>query len=198
MRHSSAISIFGLSFSLALFPAAIVPRGEATAVLAGGCFWGTEAVFEHLKGVHSVMSGFASAPSGTAVPVEAVRIVYDPDTISYRQLLEVFFQVAHDPTTRDRQGPDEGAEYRAAVLYQTPAERDAATGYVAELVKGKKYSALIVTEVLSLSKFSLAESFHQDYGFKHPTEPYVVYNDAPKLVRLKKEFPALYQEQRAP
>ncbi|HEU5219341.1 MAG TPA: peptide-methionine (S)-S-oxide reductase MsrA [Gemmatimonadales bacterium] len=198
MRATRVLAVPGLLLALGLLPAMVTPPGEATAVLAGGCFWGTEAVFEHLKGVHSVVSGFATAPAGMRVPVEAVQIVYDPAKISYRQLLEVFFQVAHDPTSRDKQGPDEGPEYRAAVFYANPVERDAANAYMEELANSKRFRGPIVTELLSLTNFRVAAPFHQDYGFKHPTEPYVVYNDAPKLVQLKKDFPALYQEQRAP
>ena len=197
LSNSFALGIATSSLP-ALHAAAPAPRADAAAILAGGCFWGTEAVYEHLKGVRSVTSGFANAPAGTPVAVEAVRIVYDPAIISYWQLLEVFFAVAHDPTSRDRQGPDAGAEYRAVVFYQTDQERDAAGAYLAELVKGKRFAKPIVTEVLSLAKFTVAPSFHQDYGFQHPDEPYIVQNDAPKLVHLKRDFPALYQERRAP
>ena len=198
MRHSRPLALASLTIGLALLPAAAAPRAEATAFLAGGCFWGTEAVFEHLKGVQSVVSGFATAPSGTDGPVESVKIVYDPAMISYRKLLEVFFLVAHDPTSRDVQGPDAGPEYRGAVFFQGQDDRDAATAYIAELTREQRFKRPIVTTVLPLEKFSTAPAFHQDYGFKHPTEPYIVYNDAPKLVHLKKDFPTLYQEQRAP
>jgi peptide-methionine (S)-S-oxide reductase len=175
----------------------------ATAVLAGGCFWGTEAVFEHLRGVVSVTSGFAR-PAGSGgdlakwVPVEAVQVVYDPSRITYRQLLEVFFTVAHDPTSRDRQGPDEGAEYRAVAFYQTPAEHEAINAYVVELKNAKRFARPIVTEVRSFGKFTAAPELHQDYGRKHPDDGYIVQNDAPKLVSLKQSFPALYVAQAAP
>jgi peptide-methionine (S)-S-oxide reductase len=168
----------------------------AEAVLAGGCFWGVEAVFEHVRGVQSVTSGFARY--GDPVAVEAVRIVYDPSVVEYRQLLEVFFAVAHDPASRDRQGPDIGPEYRAAVLYQSPAERETARSLMAELAKAGRFTRPIVTELRQLSAFTVAAPLHQDYGFKHPDDAYIVRNDAPKLVHLKESFPALYQERRSP
>jgi len=171
------------------------PAPTAEAFFAGGCFWGVEAVFEHVRGVQSVTSGFARY--GDPVAVEAVRIVYDPSRIGYRQLLEVFFAVAHDPTTRDRQGPDIGPEYRAVVLYQDPVERDAASTLVAGLVKAGRFKQPIVTELRQLSTFTVAEAYHQDYGARHPTDPYILRNDAPKLAHLRERFPALYQEHRS-
>ena len=168
---------------------------EASAVLAGGCFWGVEAVFEHVRGVQSVTSGYARY-SGNDAPnsVEAVRVSYDPSRVTYRQLLEVFFLVAHDPTTRDRQGPDAGPEYRAAVLYQDEAQRAAAVAYVTELTAAGSLARPIVTEVRSLTRFHVAEAFHQDYAARNPGAPYIVQNDAPKLARLQQRFPTLYQE----
>lgn len=175
----------------------IAPQAPmAEAVLAGGCFWGVEAVFEHVKGVRSATSGFARY--GDPFAVEAVRIVYDPQQVQFRQLLEVFFAVAHDPTSRDRQGPDIGQEYRAAVLYQTPAEREAAKSFMRELATAGRFPRPIVTELRQLSAFAVAAPFHQDYGARHPDDPYIVRNDAPKLARLKTRFPALYQELRSP
>ena len=171
---------------------------EATAVLAGGCFWGVEAVFEHVRGVQSVTSGFAQySGASSPVPVEAVRIVYDPARVTYTQLLEVFFLVAHDPTSRDRQGPDAGPEYRAVVLYQGPAEREAAKEYMSELTRTGRFPRPIVTEVLALSGFRVAEAAHQDFAARHPTDPYIVQNDAPKLLRLQQLFPSLYEKPRA-
>lgn len=174
---------------------------DATVVLAGGCFWGTEAVFEHLRGVRSVTSGFArywKVPSPGHVPIEAVRVVYDPSQISYQQLLEVFFTVAHDPTSRDRQGPDAGPEYRAVAFYEDGRERDIAQAYVAELTRAQRFTRPIVTEVRALTGFEIAPAFHQDYAARHPDEPYIVHNDAPKVAHLKKAFPSLYQDFRAP
>ena len=172
------------------------PAPTAEAYLAGGCFWGVEAVFEHVRGVQSVTSGFAKY--GDSGSVEAVRIVYDPSRIAYRQLLEVFFAVAHDPTSRDRQGPDIGPEYRAVVLFQVSAERETAGALVTEWDKSGRYKQPIVTEIRQLSKFTVAEALHQDYGARHPTDPYILRNDAPKLAHLRESFPGLYQERRSP
>lgn len=174
----------------------------ATLVLAGGCFWGVEAVFEHVRGVHSVTSGYASYglpnEDHSPVPIEAVRITYDPRVITHRQLLEVFFTIAHDPTSRDRQGPDAGPEYRAVVFHASDEEQRASEAYRDELTRQRRFARPIVTEVRRLADFQIAEPFHQDYASRHPNEPYIVHNDAPKLVRLKQQFPALHQEQRAP
>jgi peptide-methionine (S)-S-oxide reductase len=127
-----------------------------------------------------------------------VRIVYNPSQVTYRQLLEVFFLVAHDPTTRDRQGPDRGPEYRAVVFSQSSTEHDAAAAYVGELTRARRFPRPIVTEVRSLERFSVAEAFHQNYAFLHPTAPYIVQNDAPKLAALQQRFPQVYQKNRAP
>jgi len=176
--------------------------GTETAVLAGGCFWGVELTFEHVRGVRSVTSGFAryAMPDGTASPVavEAVQIVYDPARVSYRQLLEVFYTIAHDPTSRDRQGPDAGPEYRAIAYYQTHEQQTAIASYVAELRGSGGVTRPIVTETQPLRRFVPAEPFHQDYGARHPDAPYVVQNDLPKLKNLRTRYPALYQEERAP
>ncbi len=175
----------------------------ASIVLAGGCFWGIEAVFEHVRGVQAVASGFArywTLPSRdpSQVPIEAVRIVYDPSKITYRELLEVFFTVAHDPTSRDRQGPDVGPEYRAVVFYEAGRERDMAEAYMAELVRTQRFQRPIVTELRLLAGFEIAPAYHQDYAARHPADPYIVQNDTPKLVRLKEAFPSLFQDRRAP
>ena len=175
---------------------------NATLVLAGGCFWGVEAVFEHIRGVHSVTSGYAGYGSPnedhSPVSVEAVRVTYDPRVITHRQLLDVFFTIAHDPTSRDRQGPDAGPEYRAVVFSVSDEEQKASEAYRDELTGQGRFAGPIVTEVHRLVNFQIAEPFHQDYASRHPNDPYIVYNDAPKLVRLKRQFPALYREQRAP
>lgn len=187
--------------TLALAFADDPPRPD-TLVLAGGCFWGVEAVFEHIRGVQSVTSGYAryGQPNEdhSPVPIEAVRITYDPKVITHRQLLEVFFLVAHDPTSRDRQGPDVGPEYRAVVFHASDLEQKESEAYVADLSRQGRFKHPIATEVRRLAGFEIAELFHQDYASKHPTDPYIVYNDEPKLVHLKQRFPALYQEQRAP
>ena len=175
-----------------------------TAIFAGGCFWGIEAVFEHLKGVKLAESGYAgggkSSPSyddvssGETGHAESVRVVYDPAQISYDQLLEVFFSVAHDPTQLNRQGPDVGTQYRSAIFYRGDAQRRAAEAYVARLRAAKTFSRPIVTQIAPLRAFYVAEAYHQDYMKHHPTQPYIVYNDAPKVEHLKKQFPALYRD----
>jgi peptide-methionine (S)-S-oxide reductase len=175
--------------TLALVALAVVtPKTvEETAVFAGGCFWGVESVFEHVRGVTSVVSGYAAGH------VESVQVRFDPAVISYRQLLEVFFLVAHDPTTRDRQGPDVGPEYRAIVFYRNAAQRQAASGYLQELAAARVFPGRIVTEIQAFQTFELGEAFHQDYAARHPDQPYIVFNDAPKLEHLRSRFPALFR-----
>jgi len=183
-------------------PRPAAPR-EASAVFAGGCFWGVEWVFEHLRGVKSVVAGYSGgstvAPTyeqvgaGTTGHAEAVRVVYDPGEVSYRQLLEVFFLVAHDPTTRDRQGPDVGPDYRAIVFVRDSGERREVESYISELAARRLFAGPIVTEVRPVQPFYPAEAYHQHYAARHPTEPYIRINDAPKLVRLRRLFPALYR-----
>jgi peptide-methionine (S)-S-oxide reductase len=189
-------------------PAEPAPTGVAassdTAVFAGGCFWGVEAVFEHLKGVSSATSGYAggSAPSpsyeqvssGATGHAEAVLVVYDPAEISYDQLLQVFFTVAHDPTQLNRQGPDVGTQYRSAVFYRNAAQRQATEGYIAKIREARLYRGDVVTEVATLRAFHPAEAYHQNYLVRHPNQPYIVINDAPKLEHLRRQFPALYRE----
>ena len=174
----------------------------AVAVFAGGCFWGVEAVFEHLKGVGRVTSGYtggrsrppvtyAAVGTGRTGYAEAVRVEYDPSVISYGQLLKVFFSVAHDPTQLNRQGPDVGTQYRSAIFYADPEQQRVAQGYIAQLEAAKAYPKPIVTQVAPLRRFYQAEDYHQDYMRHHPDEPYIVYHDAPKLVNLKRQFPQL-------
>ena len=175
-----------------------------TAVFAGGCFWGIEAVFEHVKGVKDVVSGYAggsvSSPSyedvssGETGHAEAVRVVYDGSQVSYGQLLQVFFSVAHDPTQLNRQGPDFGSQYRSAIFYGNDAQKKAAQGYIAQLTNEKIFPSPIVTEIAPLQRFYAAEDYHQDYMVHHPNQPYIVINDAPKVAHLKRAFPALYRE----
>ena len=174
-----------------------------TAVFAGGCFWGIEAVFEHIKGVRSAVSGYTggktASPSyedvstGSTGHAESVRVVYDPAVVSYGQLLQVFFSVAHDPTQLNRQGPDHGTQYRSAIFYRTPAQQRAAEGYVRQLTAAKTFAKPIVTQIVPLTVFYQAEDYHQDYMVHHPNQPYIVYNDAPKVAQLKAQFPQLYQ-----
>ena len=185
-------------------PSVDVPAGDhhqATAVLAGGCFWGVEAVFEHLKGVSDVVSGYAGGEAKTAHyemvetgrtgHAESVRVTYDPSQISYGKLLQVFFAVAHDPTQLNRQGPDEGPQYRSAIFYQSEDQKRVAEAYIRQLNDAKTFKHRIATEVVPLPAFYPAEAYHQDFIEHNPGNPYVVYNDLPKLAQLKKKFPEL-------
>lgn len=177
--------------------------GKAVAVFAGGCFWGVEAVFEHVRGVSDATSGYAGGSRLTArYPIvgtgrtghaESVRVTYDPSQVSYGQLLRVFFSVAHDPTQVDRQSPDVGPQYRSALFTTGKAQRDVAAAYIAQLDAAKVFDRRIATKIEPLDGFYPAEAYHQDYLRLHPDEPYIVYNDAPKLVALKRMFPALYR-----
>src|SRR5215813_2654843 len=179
-------------------------KGEQTAVLAGGCFWGVEAVFEHVKGVTRVESGYAggtadsaqydTVSSGRTGHAESVQITYDPSQITYGQLLKVFFAVAHDPTELNRQGPDVGTQYRSAIFYANDEQKRIAESYVAQLDQAKVFPHKIATEVAPLKSFYKAEDYHQNYLVNHPNEPYIVYNDLPKLKALRKELPELYRE----
>lgn len=176
---------------------------EQVAVLAGGCFWGVEAVFEHTKGVKRVESGYAgggsadahyeAVSSGISGHAEAVRIVYDPAQISYGRLLRIFFSVAHDPTQLNRQGPDVGTQYRSEIFATDARQSEIARAYIAQLDAAKRFPARIVTEVESLKAFYPAESYHQDYARRNPTQPYIVRHDLPKISALQKMFPELYR-----
>jgi peptide-methionine (S)-S-oxide reductase len=184
-----------------------IPRaakpGKAVAVFAGGCFWGVEAVFEHVRGVTDATSGYSGGGAlsahyqlvgtGRTGHAESVRVTYDPSQVTYGQLLKVFFSVAHDPTQLDRQSPDVGPQYRSEVFTASKAQRDVATAYIAQLDAAKVFDKRIATRVEPLDGFYPAEAYHQDYLRLHPDEPYIVYNDAPKLVELKRLFPALYR-----
>ena len=163
------------------------PAATERAVFAGGCYWGVEAVFEHVRGVTSAVSGFSDG-------IESVEVTFDPAVVTYRQLLEVFFTVAHDPTSRDRQGPDAGREYRGVVFHQTSAQRDEAVRFIAELERSGRLARPVVTELQPLPGFRPAPQSEQDYLARHLTEPYIVINDLPKLARLRQLFPQLYAE----
>ena len=175
-----------------------------TAVLAGGCFWGVEAVFEHVKGVEDVVSGFAAGAAENAQyqqvgssktqHAEAVRIVYDPAKVTYGQLLKIFFSVAHDPTQLNRQGPDVGPQYRSAVFIANPDEQRAVEAYIEQITDAEIYRKPIVTEVAPLQGFHAAGSNHQNFAARNPNHPYIVINDAPKIARLKREWPEYYRE----
>jgi peptide-methionine (S)-S-oxide reductase len=178
-------------------------KGEQIAVLAGGCFWGVEAVFEHVKGVSDVKSGYSGGSTETARyekvgtgetgHAESVKITYDPAKISYGQLLKVFFSVAHDPTELNRQGPDTGTQYRSAIFYANDEQKRIAQAYIDQLNQARVFGGPIVTEVAALKSFNEAEAYHQNYLVNHPDEPYIVINDMPKVENLKKELPALYK-----
>jgi peptide-methionine (S)-S-oxide reductase len=180
-----------------------VPTREATAVFAGGCFWGVDAVFKHTKGVSNVVSGYAGGSAATAQYLtvgtgmtghaESVQITYDPSKISYAELLKIFFQVAHDPTQLDRQGPDVGTQYRSAIFYADDGQKGVAQRYIKQLTQAKAFPNPIVTQVTALEKFYPAEDYHQNYLALHPNQPYIIHYDLPKLAQLKKEFPALYK-----
>ena len=177
---------------------------RATAVFAGGCFWGVEAVFEHVRGVLDVRSGYSGGrvdrpgygevSEGTTGHAEAVEVVYDPTVVSYGQLLSVFFTVAHDPTQLDRQGPDRGSQYRSAIFYRGPAQQRAAQAYVRRLTVARAFGDRpVVTRIEPLQAFWPAEDYHQDFARLHPDHPYIRHWDAPKLVDLRTELPSLYR-----
>ncbi len=180
-----------------------IPAGKQVAVFAGGCFWGVEAVFEHVKGVSDAKSGYSG---GTAKNrklrcserritghAEAVQVTFDPAKVTYEQLLDVFFKVAHDPTELDRQGPDEGPQYRSSIFYVDEGQKKAASNYIEKLGAARSvYKKPIVTQVVPLEKFYDAEAYHQNYLPRNLDSPYIIYHDLPKLENLKKQFPALY------
>jgi peptide-methionine (S)-S-oxide reductase len=187
-------------------PAVDEPKAPApskqTAVVAGGCFWGIQAVFQHVKGVISATSGYSggsvknpgyeTVSSGATGHAESVQIVYDPSQVTYGELLRVFFSVAHDPTELNRQGPDEGTQYRSVIFYANDEQKKIAAAYIAQLDQANVYSHKIVTQVVPFQAFYPAEAYHQNYATRHPNDPYIMYNDAPKVADLHKEFPALY------
>lgn len=180
----------------------LASKGEQKVILAGGCFWGIEAVFEHVKGVTDVKVGYSGGTAKTADyetvstgrtgHAESVEITYDPSRVSYGQLLKVFFAVAHDPTELNRQGPDSGTQYRSAIFYSGEEQKRIALAYVAQLNQAKVFARPIVTEVVALNSFYPAEAYHQDYAANHPDDSYIVYNDAPKVEDLRKKLPELY------
>lgn len=178
------------------------PAKLQTAVFAGGCFWGVEAVFEHTRGVAGVRSGYAGGTAesanydkvsaGETGHAEAVEVSFDPDQVSYEQLLEVFFTVAHNPTELNRQGPDEGPQYRSAIFYTGEDQKNVTQAFIEKLSAQKTYKDPIVTQVVPLEKFFEAEAYHQDYLPRNLKSPYIVYHDLPKLENLKKHFPTLF------
>lgn len=178
-------------------------KSQETAVVAGGCFWGIQAVFQHLKGVVSSTSGYSGGAaktahyeevsSGSTGHAESVKIVFDPSQISYGQILMIFFSVGHNPTELNRQGPDYGTQYRSSIFYASEEQKKIAEAYIAQLDAAKIYGQPIVTQVVPLQGFYAAEGYHQDYLKHHTYEPYIVINDLPKLNNLKKEYPELYR-----
>lgn len=178
-------------------------KGKQTAVFAGGCFWGVDGVFKHVKGVSSVISGYSggsaataqyqTVSTGTTGHAESVKITYDPSQISYSELLRIFFSVATDPTELNRQGPDTGTQYRSVIFYVNNDQKQTALAYIHQLDEAKVFSAPIVTQVVPFEAFYPAEEYHQNFLELHPDNPYIVFNDLPKLRQLKKEFPDLYR-----
>jgi peptide-methionine (S)-S-oxide reductase len=178
--------------------------GADTVVFAGGCFWGVQAVFEHVKGVKSAVSGYAGGhlrspsyedvSSGATGHAESVQVIFDPSQVTFGRLLEIFFAVAHDPTEKDRQGPDVGTQYRSAVFYTSDEQRRVVEAYIAQLTRAKVYSQPIVTEVSRLNAFYPAEAYHQHYAMLHPESPYIATYDLPKLSALKSRYPQLYRD----
>lgn len=187
-------------------PALDAPRasapGKQSVVLAGGCFWGIQAVFQHVKGVLSATSGYAGGSAKTAEyeivssgetgHAESVQVVYDPSQITFGGLLRIFFSVAHDPTELNRQGPDEGTQYRSSIFYSSDEQKHIADAYIAQLDQAKVFRKPIVTKVVPLQGFYPAEAYHQNYAALHPNQPYIYFNDAPKVEHLRQEFPDLY------
>jgi peptide-methionine (S)-S-oxide reductase len=192
-----------LVFSLGAISNASAAPAEQTAVFAGGCFWGVDAVFKHVKGVMNVESGYAGGnvatahyemvSAGNTGHAESVRVRFDPAIVSFQQLLQVFFAVAHDPTQLNRQGPDEGSQYRSAIFYTSAEQQKIAQSYIQKLAVAHAFSAPIVTQLVPLQQFYPAEDYHQNYLVLHPYQPYIVFNDKPKLEKLRKQFPVLYQ-----
>jgi peptide-methionine (S)-S-oxide reductase len=209
-----ALAIATSNFALAAERSVVLPAPAQdvtstapteTAVFAGGCFWGVQAVFQHTKGVLNAVSGYAGGDkttahyevvgSGLTGHAESVQVTYDPKQVSYGQLLQVFFSVAHDPTQYNRQGPDSGTQYRSAIFYATPQQKDTAEKYIAQLDAAKVFPRHIVTQVAPLKGFFAAEGYHQDYATLHPDSPYIATFDLPKIANLKTTMPEVWREQ---
>jgi peptide-methionine (S)-S-oxide reductase len=200
--HSESVEHGPIPAPTSDLPLATSP-GRATAVFAGGCFWGTQAVFERVKGVISTAAGYSGGTAGSANyeavssettdHAESVQVIYDPSRLTYGQLLRVFFTI-HDPTTRDRQGPDEGTSYRSAIFYANDDQKRIAEAYIAQLDAAHAWKHKIVTQVVPLKAFYRAEEYHQDYALKNPNNPYIMVCDRPKITTLKADYPDLYVE----
>ena len=204
-RHDApAVAVPDATVTTGATSAVTSTAGRETAVLAGGCFWGMEGVYEHVKGVLEVVSGYAggsaaaadyeTVSTGSTGHAESVRITFDPSQVSYATLLKVYFAVAHDPTELNRQGPDVGPQYRSEIFTVNEEQARIARAYIAQLDSAKVFAAPIVTRVAPLAKFYPAEAYHQDYMLHHPNEPYIVFNDRPRVEHLKQQFPQLYRE----
>jgi peptide-methionine (S)-S-oxide reductase len=195
---------FAGSYSRAADTAAQAGKGAQTAVFSGGCFWGVDAVFKHVKGVTNVVSGYSGGtlpnPSyemvstGTTGYAESVQVTYDPSKVAYDQLLRVFFFVAHDPTELNRQGPDSGTQYRSVIFYTNEEQKREAQAYIAGLERRKAFPQPIVTQVVAMGHFYPAEEYHQNFLERNPDNPYIVYNDLPKLDHLRSQCPDLYKQ----
>ena len=202
-RPLSAVLLLGLLIAASAPAPAAAPPTDQRVVLAGGCFWGMQLVFEQLKGVDRVVAGYAGGEAATAQyetvstgatgHAESVEITYDPAKISFKSLLDVYFKVAHDPTELNRQGPDSGTQYRSAIFFTNAAQKKIADDYIAQLDHAKTFPEPIVTQVVPLKGFYPAEAYHQNYLERHPDNPYIVINDLPKLDLLREKFPQLYK-----
>lgn len=207
-RRQAATAVAAAAATAAAIPDPAVDEklatkpGQETLVLAGGCFWGVQTVFKHIKGVKRSTAGYSggtlknpdyeSVSSGTTGHAESVEIVYDPSVITLGQLLKVFFSVVHDPTQLNRQGPDTGTQYRSAIFYDSPEQQRIAQAYVDQLNQAKLFSKPIVTQIVPLDRFYSAEGYHQDYAEHHPENPYIQICDIPKIKNLEKQFPNLW------
>jgi peptide-methionine (S)-S-oxide reductase len=203
----AAIACTSSNAATAAMPAPAVDaapaKGQQTAVVAGGCFWGIQAVFQHVKGVTKAVSGYSGGDAKTAEyevvstgdtgHAESVQITYDPSQVSYGQLLQVFFSVALDPTQLNRQGPDSGTQYRSVIFYQNDEQKRVAEAYIAQLDNAKVFAKPIVTQVVPLKAFYPAEAYHQNYATLHPDDPYIAFNDAPKVDHLRELLPSMYK-----
>ncbi len=197
------ISSIARALILAAFLPLVAAAQTQTAVFSGGCFWGVDAVFKHVKGVTKVVSGYSGGEAATAHydivsegmsgHAESVQVTFDPSKVTYETLLQVFFSVAHDPTELNYQGPDHGTQYRSAIWFANADQQKAAQAFIADLTQKKVYKQAIVTEVVPLKKFYPAEDYHQNYLAQHMTQAYIVYNDIPKVENLKAKYPELYR-----
>jgi peptide-methionine (S)-S-oxide reductase len=204
VADSAPVVLAGMNIDPPVDIPATKVKGEQTIVLAGGCFWGIEAVFEHLKGVSNVVSGYSggtaatanydTVSTGTTGHAEAVKITYDPNQISYGKLLKIYFLIAHDPTQVNRQEPDRGTQYRSAIFFTNPEQQKVAKAYIDRLNKSHIFPKQIATQIVPLTKFYAAEDYHQNFIERNPTQAYIVRFDLPKLAQLRQQFPSLIKK----